>query len=322
MDVSPGFDCIYVSPSTGVHDNRWLSALTSLGHSPHHVPRDAFPEDEGFIAHVANAARGGIPVIAGPLEIAEMLNASAGNLIFLSWGFDLQEAAPEAGLSSFHAVIVDSHANEKIAQGFGATRTVLIPWGIDLTAIESDTRVADLTAYGVSADETVVLSLRAHEELYRVADIIEAFRRVPLQARLVIGNTGSLTPHLQQLASDLGVDAVFLPPGDESDVPALLQRASVYVTASRVDGTSVTLLQAMACGTPIAASANPGNLEWIEDGVTGFLFPIADIDALGSALERAITTGPIVTHAALAQVTERADWQKNITKLDSLLTQP
>jgi len=321
MDASPGFDCIYVSPSTGVHDARWFSALTSLGHRPHHVPRDAFPGGEDFIAHIAHAASGGIPVIAGPLEIAEMLNASVDKLIFLSWGFDLQEAAPNTDLSSFHAVIIDSHANEEIAQGFGATRTVLIPWGVDLRTLTSDKRVADLTAYGISADEPVALSLRAHEELYRVADIIEAFARAPLHARLVIGNTGSLTPHLQQLARDLGVDAVFLPPVDESDVPALLRRASVCVTASQVDGTSVTLLQAMACGTPIAASANAGNLEWIEDGVTGFLFPIAGIDALGSALERAIAEGSAVTHAALAQVTKRADWQQNITKLDSLLTQ-
>ena len=314
--------CIYVSPSTGVHDIRWLSALTSLGHSPHHVPRDAFPSDEDFIAHIAHASSSGIPVIAGPLEIAKMLNTSTHSLIFLSWGFDLQDAELDTDLSGFHAVIVDSHANEQVARGFAATRTVLIPWGIDLTPIKDDTRMADLTAYGVSANETVVLSLRAHEELYRVADIIEAFSRVPLQARLVIGNTGSLTPHLQQLASDLGANAVFLPPVDESDVPALLRRASVYVTASRVDGTSVTLLQAMACGTPIVASANSGNLEWIEDGVTGFLFPIADIDALGAALKRTIAARPIVTHAALAQVTERADWQKNITKLNSLLTQP
>ena len=319
MDVSPGFDCIYVSPSTGVHDVRWLSALTSLGHTPHHVPRDAFPEDEDFIAHIAHAASSGIPVIAGPLEIAKMLNASTDNLISLSWGFDLQEAAPNTDLSSFHAVIVDSHANEQIAQGFGATRTVLIPWGIDLTAIESDTRVADLKPYGVSADETVVLSLRAHEELYRVADIIEAFARVPLQARLVIGNTGSLTPHLQQLASDLGVDAVFLPPVDESDVPALLRRAGVYVTASRVDGTSVTLLQAMACGTPIVASTNPGNIEWIEDGVTGFLFPIADVDALDAAIGRALKSDPALLQAARSRVEESANWERNIHALQPIL---
>lgn len=322
MDASRGFDCIYVSPSTGVHDVRWVSSLTSLGHTPRHIPRDSFPSDDEFIDQVATAASGGVSVITGPLDVALMLQESVEALIFLSWGFDLQEAAPDTDLSGFRGVIVDSHANEDIAQSFGAQRTALIPWGIDLASITSDHRVADLTEFGVSADEKVVLSLRAHEEIYRVGDIIEAFAQVPIDARLVIGNSGSLTPELRQLASKLEVDAVFLPPVAESDVPALLRRANVYVTASRVDGTSVTLLQAMACGVPVVASANVGNLEWIEDGSTGFLFPIADVDALGSAMHRGIDEGPRVTRAAQELVAQRADWRQNIRKLNALLTTP
>lgn len=317
-----GHGCVYVSERAGVHDTRWMAALTLIGMNPRHVPRDRYASDDAFFHAIELASEGDVPVIAGPLKIAEMLKPLEGNVVFLSWGFDLQEAGLDTELSSFHGVIVDSQANEQIAQGFGARRTVRIPWGIDLTEITSDKRVADLMKYGISATEAVVLSLRAHEELYRVADVIEAFARTPIDARLILGNTGSLTPKLRQLADSLDVDAIFLPPVDESEVPALLRRASAYVTASRVDGTSVTLLQAMACEVPVVAAANTGNVEWIEDGVTGFLFPIADVDALGSVLNRALNEGPTVTQSALDLVTKRANWQQNITQLYSLLTRP
>ena len=321
--MSPeGQACVYVSERTGVHDTRWIAALTLIGMHPRHIPRDRYASDAAFFHAVELASGGDIPVIAGPLKIAEQLRPLGAKVVFLSWGFDLQEAVPDTDLSGFRGVIVDSHANEDIAQSFGAQRTAVIPWGIDLASITSDQRVADLTEFGVLADERVVLSLRAHEDLYRVSDIIEAFGQVSINARLVIGNSGSLTPELRRLASEFNFDAVFLAPVDEPDVPALLRRASVYVTASRVDGTSVTLLQAMACGVPVVASANLGNLEWVEDGSTGFLFPIADIQALGAAVHRAIDEGPGVTRAAQELVAQRADWKQNIRKLTVLLTTP
>jgi len=165
----------------------------------------------------------------------------------------------------------------------------------------------------------VVISLRAHEPRYRVADIIEAFARRPRAARLVIGNSGSITPELRQLTQELNIDAVFLPAVSEEKVPSLLRRADTYVTASEVDGTSVTLLQAMACNVPVVASANAGNVDWVDDGITGFLFPIADIDALDDAINRALDQHHDVTVAARRSVEESADWQRNIHALQPLL---
>lgn len=298
-----------------------MIALRNLGFLPTHLARDHYRSESDFLDAVRGAAHGNIPVIAGPLDIALSLGGVSERLVLLSWGFDLQEASPDLNLSDFFAVIVDSSANEQIARQSGAKRLVNIPWGVDLAALDGTPGVADLSAYGINADERVVLSLRAHEPRYRVSDILEAFARRPREARLVIGNSGSLTQLLQQQARELGIDAVFLPPVDETQVPALLRSASTYVTASEVDGTSVTLLQAMACGVPIAASANAGNVQWIEDGVTGFLFPIADIDAIDAAIEKALKDDPSIPKAARSRVEESANWQRNIHSLRPVLAQ-
>lgn len=319
MGTSPEQTCVYVSAGFGVHDRRWMSALRSLGHQPVHIARDHHSSASDFHDAVRDAAVGQTPVIAGPLEIALSLTDMSERTVLLSWGFDLQEAPPNLDLSAFFAVIVDSSANEHIAHRAGANQIVNIPWGIDLAAIDSTTAVADLTENGIGFDERVVLSLRAHEPRYRVADIITAFARRPRPARLVIGNSGSLTQELHRHVKALGVDAVFLPPVAEKQIPALLRRSSAYVTASEVDGTSVTLLQAMACSVPVVASANPGNLDWIDEGLTGFLFPIANVDALDAALDRALGSNPALLRAARSRVEGAADWQRNIHALRPII---
>lgn len=313
--------CLYASQTRGVHDARWIRALRGVGLNVKYVARVDFTSDSAFESHVASEASRAAFVIAGPLDTAQRVAQQADSVILLSWGFDLQDAdESQLDLQSFIAVIVDSTANLKIAEEHGARDIVLVPWGVDLDELSEASVAADLAPFGIEPSERVVLSLRAHEELYRVADIIEAFAVIETDARLVIGNTGSLTAHLQDQARRLGVDATFIPAVAEDRVPALLRRSSAYVTASRVDGSSVTLLQAMACGVPVVASANAGNADWVADGNTGFMFPVGDAAALARAIQRALDDGDSVTEAALAQIRERADWKRNIRQLEHFLT--
>jgi glycosyltransferase involved in cell wall biosynthesis len=305
----------------GVHDDRWIKALRAIGIDVVDISRVDFPSDTGFEDHVASEASRVDFVIAGPLELARRVAKQADAVVLLSWGFYIQDADTEQlDLERFTAVIVDSTANREIAEVHGARKILLIPWVVDIDAMNGGASAADLSPFGIAHSERVVLSLRAHEELYRVADIIEAFAMVDTDARLVVGNSGSLTSQLQDQARSLGIDATFIPAVAEDEVPALLRRSSVYVTASRVDGTSVTLLQAMACGVPVVASANSGNADWVEDGVTGFMFPVGDAAALAYAIQQALDNGDSVKQSALAQVRERADWNRNVHQLQEFLT--
>lgn len=311
--------CVYASASLGVHDRRWIAALEEREWTPAVVLREAHGSDAAF-AHAVAQASGGAPVLAGPLSNAALLVDVHAPVTLLSWGFDLH--APDARLDvipRFACVIVDSSATRAIAAAAGARQVVDIPWGVDLEVFSPTGPVADLSSSGIDADAPVVLSLRAHEPLYRVGDIIEACAALPAGTRLVIGHGGSLTDELRRRATELGVDAVLLGSRPEAELPALLRRAWVYVTASEIDGTSVTLLQAMACGTPIVASANAGNVDWIDEGRTGFLFPVGDTSALRLALERALAVGAEVVGAARAEILARADWHANIARLDHAL---
>ncbi len=325
-------ECVYATAGWGVHDERWTVGLSEVGLSPVVISlgRDAAGPEQLRQA-VASAARGGRPVLAGPLTTVTRPLADLDlRLVGLSWGHDLADADPGdlAWLTRLRGLVVDSEANRTVAleAGLAAERITFLPWGIDLDTFSFAAGSGQRLAIDVPEGALLVLSLRAHEEIYRVSDIIRAFARLPgvagtRQSRgpfLVVGHSGSRTADLRSLTEDLGIaDRVrFIGTVPEPELAPLLAHAACYVTASRVDGTSVTLLQAMACGAPVVASDTPGNLGWVDDGVTGFTFPTGDVEGLAAAMSRAIAERPReMLLRARAEVEESADWHANLVRL-------
>lgn len=144
---------------------------------------------------------------------------------------------------------------------------------------------------GTSATRPVVLSTRAHERLYNVGEIIDAFARVHASrrdARLVIAHGGSLTGELRQQANALGGAVDFAGFVEREQLRDAMHAAEVFVSVPDSDGTSVALLQAMASGCFPIVSDLPSQRELVEDGVNGLRVPLHRPDLLASAIERAI----------------------------------
>lgn len=118
-------------------------------------------------------------------------------------------------------------------------------------------------------------------------DLLEAFasvrRRVPEAVLLVVGK-GPLLGRLQSTAEDLGIaDRVrFL--GGRNDVPLLLGLMDVYVHASLFEGMSNAVMEAMAAGKPVVATAVDGTVELIEHDRSGKLVKPGDPRELAEAL--------------------------------------
>jgi glycosyltransferase involved in cell wall biosynthesis len=102
------------------------------------------------------------------------------------------------------------------------------------------------------------------------------------------------------------------------DLPAHYAAADLYVSASRSDGSSVSLLEAMACGRPALVSDIPGNREWVEPGGEGWWFRDGNARDLACGIEEAHRRrGDLPQHGARARKTAeaRADWGKNFPLL-------
>jgi len=123
--------------------------------------------------------------------------------------------------------------------------------------------------------------IKDQETLLRAAAILidEQPKHAEL-LRLVIVGDGPLLEHLKGLAQELGIDSLVYFSGALDNIPKALQALDIFVLPSLNEGISNTILEAMACGLPVIATAVGGNVELVEDGVNGCLFEPGDVPSL------------------------------------------
>jgi sugar transferase (PEP-CTERM/EpsH1 system associated) len=102
--------------------------------------------------------------------------------------------------------------------------------------------------------------------------------------RLVMIGDGPLREEVQAMLRQAGLLHHAWLPGARSDIPDVLRALDCFALPSRSEGISNAILEAMASGLPIVATAVGGNAELLDDGVTGTLVPAHDSRALGDAL--------------------------------------
>jgi sugar transferase (PEP-CTERM/EpsH1 system associated) len=103
--------------------------------------------------------------------------------------------------------------------------------------------------------------------------------------RLAMIGDGPTRAACENLLSGAGLRHLAWIPGPRDDVAALMRGMDIFVLPSLAEGISNTILEAMATGLPIVATAVGGNPELVEEGVTGRLVPEADPVALAEAIK-------------------------------------
>ena len=128
--------------------------------------------------------------------------------------------------------------------------------------------------------------IKGHDVFVRAAALISA-RRPEVQF-VVIGEDKSPQMHhrrsLESLISELGLKDIVATPGWQDDMPAVLSSLTVFVSAARSEPFGLAIVEAMAAGLPIVATASEGASEILEDGRTGKLVPVDDHHALAQAV--------------------------------------
>ena len=143
------------------------------------------------------------------------------------------------------------------------------------------------------ADTFVIGTVGRLQDVKDQATLIEAFALLcasrpeqRAQLRLAIVGDGPLRERLAQKARDAGVADLVWFPGARNDIPELMRSFDLFALSSIAEGTPVTLLEAMACGLPVVATAVGGIPEVVQDGVNGALVPAGNPQALAEALGR------------------------------------
>ena len=104
--------------------------------------------------------------------------------------------------------------------------------------------------------------------------------------RLVLVGEGPLRAQALALLQQAGVADLAWLPGERSDVPAVMRGLQTFALPSLAEGVSNTILEAMACGLPVLATAVGGNAELVQHGHTGLVVPSDDVTAMALALRQ------------------------------------
>ncbi len=222
------------------------------------------------------------------------------------------------------------HVKRKLIHDFAypADRITVIPWGIDVDAIalrKGGTRDGVRAGLGWQK-EFVVIMTRNHEPVYGIDMFIRAMAQVVSQhpgVRVMMIGGGSLTESLQAQARAAGISGAFRWTGkiQREKLLEYLHAADLYVSTSLSDGTSVSLLEAMASGLSTVLTDVPSNLEWITSGENGEIVPRGDHDALARAI-LTLASSPEKNTAYgrrnLAIVRERGDWAGNFRDIETI----
>jgi sugar transferase (PEP-CTERM/EpsH1 system associated) len=114
--------------------------------------------------------------------------------------------------------------------------------------------------------------------------LIQAIPGAAQRLRLVMIGDGPLREKVRVLLANAGLERNAWLPGERNDVPRIMRSFDLFVLPSLAEGISNTILEAMASGLPVLATAVGGNSELIQAGVTGTLVPRDDPESMAHAM--------------------------------------
>jgi glycosyltransferase involved in cell wall biosynthesis len=207
-----------------------------------------------------------------------------------------------------HLTCVSENMRQAMEQmGIRDKEIDVFPMGVEEAFFE----VGQRREQGSNDEAPVILSNRNLLPLYNVLHLIRAIPRVlkdEPQAKFLIAGEGQERESLERETERLGVlsSVQFLGRVPHEEMPGLLARADIYVSTSLSDGTSVSLLEAMASGALPVVTDIPANREWVKDGENGFLVPVGDNSFLAKKIVEALRSGSL-----------RASWRKRNREMAS-----
>ena len=206
--------------------------------------------------------------------------------------------------------------------GIPSRKISMFPVGVDVARFRLSSEASTATDGAPH-----IICTRKQDPVYEnhvVIEALAALRDRGRRFRCTMLAGGPLLEERIQQARELGLaDRVdFRGKVAHEEVPPLLAAAEIYVSASSSDGTSSSLLEAMASGSFPVISRIPGNLGWIEEARGGLYFEVGDAVGLADQLERAMDDAPLREAARplnRARVESDASMDANMVKLERLL---
>ncbi len=268
---------------------------------------------------------------AGPIQTCAFIAILSGfrPVLTMSWGFDLMDDVHKnkwwewvTGYTLKRSTFFISDANVTrdmaVKYGMNPEKTIVFPWGVDLDHFRMKN-----AEVGTEQEGFVLFCNRSWETRYGVDVLARAFVKVAQEredVRLILLGGGSQGAGIRRILQSGGVEEYVTFGGQisQTDLPRWYHMADLYISPSHVDGSSVSLMEALACGLPCLVSDIPANKEWVFENENGWLFRDGDANDLAEKILAAISQReklPEIGRASRRTAEMRADWKKNAEAL-------
>lgn len=349
---------LYFSPGYTTHDHRFLKSISAGGHEVYFVQLEGNqrqvedrPAPENVHQVIWKGGRTSFRwgdllklvldfrriirkinpdlIHAGPIQTCAFIAILSGfrPVLTISWGFDLMDDVHHNAWwewvthytlkrSTFFTSDANVTRDKAVKYGMDPEKTIVFPWGVDLEHFTPSTAVHQTPTFTIFCN-------RSWETRYGVDVLARAFVKVAQQNEnvdLILLGGGSQGGTIRQILQSGGVleRVTFGGQISQTDLPRWYHMADLYVSPSHVDGSSVSLMEALACGLPCLVSDIPANKEWVIEDENGWLFRDSDANHLAEKILTAIAQReklPAIGRASRRSAEMRADWKKNAETL-------
>jgi N-acetyl-alpha-D-glucosaminyl L-malate synthase BshA len=183
---------------------------------------------------------------------------------------------------------ISNYLKEETVKHFGITKPIeVIPNFVncdEYTPIKDEAARAEARRKLAAPDEAILMHLSNFRPVKRVVDVVKVFARVAreMPAQLFLVGDGPDRSTAEWLAHDLQIQEKVHFMGKQERVNELLPLADLMVMPSELESFGLAALEAMACKVPSIATRVGGVTELIDDGVTGLLYPVGNVEDMAA----------------------------------------
>lgn len=305
---------------------------TVFSGSPHpEAVRSFLPEFRRILADIRPDV-----LHAGPIPTCGFLSGLSAfhPYVAMSWGSDLLVDAKRGtewtsatllALQNADGFVCDCDTVKTAAleyANFWQWQMAQFPWGVTAGVFSPAGDLPAVAELPFGAETIRLICTRSWEPLYQIDLLLEAFRlarKCEYLLRLILLGDGSERERIREFIARNSLSDVVLTPGRiaPSELPRWFHAANAYVSCAESDGTSVSLLEAMATGLPVIVTDLPANREWIKEDENGWL--ATGVEGFSQALLRSsrLTQAQRETISVKNReiVAARANWDLNFPRL-------
>jgi L-malate glycosyltransferase len=183
---------------------------------------------------------------------------------------------------------ISNYLKDKTIQNFDVTRDIeVVPNFVNCDVyvpIKDEAARAEARSRLARPDEAILMHLSNFRPVKRVVDVVKVFAQVAreIPAQLFLVGDGPERSAAEWLARDLKIQERVHFLGKQERVNELLPLADLMLMPSELESFGLAALEAMACKVPSIATRVGGVAELIDDGVTGLLYDVGDVDAMAA----------------------------------------